>query len=174
MVSSHTCTAFTIWAVDLLNPWILAEISIAAPQSPLGLLPVDIQDLFMDYMSLIAVSFTYFSFSPNSNLPQNDSMKSEGSIMGMSCSFSFISLLNILNTFAILNMSTWIASEKSINRWGLFLILQAMYRQAAATICVSRPVVRTASLPCDANTAFVRDSNFFFLFCIFLFEAISW
>ena len=48
MVSSQTCTAFTIWEVDLLKPWILAEIKMAAPHNPFGLLPVEIQDLFMD------------------------------------------------------------------------------------------------------------------------------
>jgi hypothetical protein len=48
IVSSQTWTAFTIYAGVLLKPWIFAEIRIAAPQRPFGLLPVVIHDLFID------------------------------------------------------------------------------------------------------------------------------
>lgn len=86
MVSSHTKTVWQMSAIEHLIPWILDAIRIAAPHKLEGLLPWDIQSLFILWTSLIAVVQIYLDFYGKSNIVQYLWMNNPGSINGNSCS----------------------------------------------------------------------------------------
>lgn len=67
-----------------MNPWYLAEIKIAAPQSELGLLPYSSQSTRILFKSRFAVISTSIYFSPNSKALQNRRINTLGSINGKS------------------------------------------------------------------------------------------
>lgn len=83
IVSSQTWATLTIYDVDLRKPRTLAAIRIALPQRPLGLRPVVIHALSIDYKNRVANLTTYSSLDPNYNLSQNLRMNKHGSTNGI-------------------------------------------------------------------------------------------